>query len=42
MNLDKRKVWIENDEPWAAEYSEANFIDFKVNNLTNFLKEINK
>ena len=40
--LGMKTVWIINDEPWAAEYSEANFIDYKIDNLTNFLKEINK
>ena len=40
--LGMKTAWIINDEPWAAEYSEASFIDYKVDNLTNFLKEINK
>ena len=34
-------VWIENDEPWAKEFSDANFINFKTNNLYEFLKKIN-
>ena len=34
-------VWIENDEPWAKEFSDANFINFKTNNLSEFLKKIN-
>ena len=34
-------VWIENDEPWAKEFSDANFINFKTNNLCEFLKKIN-
>ena len=40
--LGMKTAWIINDEPWATEYSEASFIDYKVDNLTNFLKEINK
>ena len=40
--LGMKTAWIINDEPWAAEYSEASFIDYKIDNLTNFLKEINK
>ena len=34
-------VWIENDEPWAKKFSDANFINFKTNNLSEFLKKIN-
>ena len=34
-------VWIENDEPWAKKFSDANFISFKTNNLSEFLKKIN-
>ena len=34
-------VWIENDEPWAKKFSDANFISFKTNNLYEFLKKIN-
>ena len=36
-----KTVWIENDEPWAKEFSDANFISFKTNNLSDFLKKIN-
>ena len=36
-----KTVWIKNDEPWAKEFSESNFIDYKTNNLTEFLKKIN-
>ena len=34
-------VWIENDEPWAKKYSDSDFINFKTNNLPEFLKQIN-
>ena len=34
-------VWIENDEPWAKKFSDANFISYKTNNLYEFLKKIN-
>ena len=34
-------VWIENDVPWAKKFSDANFISYKTNNLSNFLKKIN-
>ena len=36
-----RTVWIENDEPWAKKYSDGDFINFKTNNLSEFLKQIN-
>jgi hypothetical protein len=36
-----KTVWIENNEPWAAKYSDSEFINYKTNNLANFLKEIN-
>ena len=36
-----KTVWIENDEPWAKKFSEGDFIDFKTNNLSEFLKQIN-
>ena len=36
-----KTIWIENDEPWAKEYSDSNFIDYKTNNLSEFLKKIN-
>ena len=36
-----RTVWIENDEPWAKKFSDGDFIDFKTNNLSEFLKQIN-
>ena len=40
--LGMKTVWIKNKEPWAAEYSDANFINYKTDNLANFLKEINE
>ena len=36
-----KTIWIENNEPWAKKYSDSNFIDFKTNNLSEFLKQIN-
>jgi len=40
--LGMKTVWIKNDEPWAAEFSNSDFIDYKTDNLANFLKEINE
>ena len=34
-------VWIENDVPWAKEFSDSNFINYKTNNLSEFLRKIN-
>ena len=34
-------VWIENDEPWAKKFSDENFVNYKTNNLSEFLKKIN-
>ena len=39
--LGMKTVWIKNDEPWAAEFSDSDFINYRTDNLTNFLKEIN-
>ena len=36
-----KTVWIINDEPWAAKYSGSSFVNYKINDLTKFLKEIN-
>ena len=36
-----KTIWIENDEPWAKEFSNSDFISFKTNNLSEFLKKIN-
>ncbi|MDC1096262.1 pyrimidine 5'-nucleotidase [Pelagibacteraceae bacterium] len=40
--LGMKTVWIKNDEPWAAEFSDSDFINYKTNNLAKFLKEINE
>ena len=39
--LGMKTVWIENDEPWAKKFSDSDFISFKTNNLSEFLKQIN-
>ena len=36
-----KTVWIENDEPWACKFSDKEFINYKTNNLPEFLKKIN-
>ena len=36
-----KTIWIENDEPWAKKFSDSNFINYKTNNLAEFLKKIN-
>ena len=40
--LGMKTVWIKNDEPWAAELSNESFINYRTENLTNFLKEFNE
>ncbi len=40
--LGMKTVWIKNNEPWAAKFSDSDFIDYKTDNLANFLKEINE
>ena len=40
--LGMKTVWIKNKEPWAAKYSDSNFINYKTDNLAKFLKEINE
>ena len=40
--LGMKTVWIKNDEPWAAKFSDSNFINYKTDNLAKFLKEINE
>ena len=40
--LGMKTVWIKNDEPWAAKFSESDFIDYRTSNLAKFLKEINE
>ena len=36
-----KTVWIKNDEPWARKFSDAKFVNYKTNNLSEFLKKIN-
>ena len=36
-----KTIWIKNDEPWAKKYSDSDFINYKINNLAEFLKKIN-
>ena len=36
-----KTVWIENDEKWAKEFSDSDFVNYKTRNLSNFLKKIN-
>ena len=40
--LGMKTVWIKNNEPWAAKYSDSEFINYKTDNLAKFLKEINE
>ena len=42
FELGMKTVWIKNDEPWAAKYSNEDFINYKIDNLAKFLKEINE
>ena len=39
--LGMKTVWLINDEYWGKKDSDKNYIDFKIENLTSFLKEIN-
>ena len=41
FELGMKTVWIINDEPRAAEYSDSGFINYKTKKLSNFLKKIN-
>ena len=36
-----KTIWIENDEPWAKKISDSNFVNYKTNDLSGFLKKIN-
>ena len=36
-----KTVWIENKEPWAAKFSDSDFINYRTKNLAEFLKKIN-
>ena len=40
--LGMKTVWIKNDEPWAAKFSDSDFINYKTDNLAKFLKEVNE
>ncbi len=40
--LGMKTVWIKNDEPWAAEFSNESFVNYRTENLTGFLKECNE
>tara|TARA_B100000963_G_scaffold347947_1_gene354846 strand:- start:5427 stop:6092 length:666 start_codon:yes stop_codon:yes gene_type:complete len=42
FEMGMKTVWIKNDEPWAAKFSDANFINYKTDKLAKFLKEINE
>ena len=37
-----KTVWIKNNEPWAAKFSDADFINYRTDKLSTFLKEINE
>ena len=41
-DLGMKTVWIENDEPWAAEYADESFVNYKTKNLSEFLRTINE
>ena len=40
--LGMKTAWVKNDEPWAAEFSGESFIDYKIDNLSKFLRDINE
>jgi putative hydrolase of the HAD superfamily len=40
--LGMKTVWIKNNEPWAAKFSNENFINYKTDNLSEFLRKINE
>ena len=40
--LGMKTVWIINEEPWAAEFSNSSFINYKTEKLSKFLKEVDK
>ena len=42
FELGMKTVWIKNNEPWAAKFSDANFVNYRTDKLANFLKEINE
>jgi len=41
-DLGMKTVWIKNDEPWAAKFSNEDFINYKTDNLSKFLRGINE
>ena len=42
FELGMKTVWIKNNEPWAAKFSDADFVNYRTDKLANFLKEINE
>ena len=40
--LGMKTAWVKNDEPWAAEFSDESFIDYKIDNLSKFLRRANE
>ena len=36
------QAWDKNDETWAAEFSSESFIDYKIDNLSKFLRRVNE
>ena len=36
-----KTVWIENEEPWAKKFFDSDFVNYKTDNLAEFLKKIN-
>ncbi len=42
FEMGMKTVWIKNKEPWAAKFSDSEFICYKTDKLANFLKEINE
>ena len=36
-----KTIWIENEEPWAKKFSDSDFINYRTDNLSEFLKKIN-
>ena len=40
--LGMKTAWVKNNEPWAAKFSDESFIDYKIDNLSKFLRSINE
>jgi putative hydrolase of the HAD superfamily len=36
-----KTVWIENEEPWAKKFFDSDFVNYKTDNLSEFLKKVN-